>query len=79
MPSNSTSNTNVEFAGIGPCDLFPYPNSGGMISFLFPPMRIVETPKSQPLITSPTPIWKEKGTPRSFELSNLTPLVNVPV
>ena len=52
ISSNSTSNINVEFAGIGPAFLDPYPSSGGIINFLFPPVFIVESPSSHPVVNS---------------------------
>ena len=38
-----------------------------------PPMFMVATPSSQPLMTRPAPSGNEKGSPRSTELSNFLP------
>jgi hypothetical protein len=38
--TSSTSNTRVEFCGIGPILLFPYPIDGGIVSLLLSPTRI---------------------------------------
>jgi hypothetical protein len=46
MPTSSVSKINVLPAGIGPIDLCPYPNSGGMVKVLFSPIHISSRPSS---------------------------------
>lgn len=84
--TNSTSNCNVAFPGITPpAPLAPYPNSGGMMSTLFPPTFMPSMPSaprmpsSHPCITCRTPTLNLSGEPRSYELSNTRPFVNRPV
>src|SRR5207248_1980057 len=72
--SSSTSKKRVAFGGMTPpAPREPYPSSGGISRLRFPPTFMLATPSSQPLMTRPCPIGKEKGVPRSRELSNFFP------
>src|SRR3989338_799254 len=79
IPKSSTVNKSVLLPGMGPKSFGPYPNSEGTESFRLPPTFMPTTPRSHPRITSPAPSVKENGSPRSSELSNFFPSVNVPV
>lgn len=66
MLISSTSNNKVAPPGITlPAPRSPYPRLGGMMSFLFSPTHMSTRPWSHPLITCPTPSWKENGWSRS--------------
>merc|ERR1719158_1692677 len=58
-PTSSTSKKRVAPPGImSPAPWSPYPSSGGTISLLFSPIHMPRTPSSHPLMTCPTPIWR---------------------
>lgn len=70
-PRSSTSNTNVEFAGIAGGDPFgPYAMFGGQTILRLPPVFMPTTPLSQPLITSLRPNVNSNPFP-AFALSKI--------